>query len=121
MGIGVFVSQPLLRAKPENIFEDEFEETPIQYLLSRKDSIYTALKDIEFDYTTGKLSEEDYGALREKFTAEAADVLKEIDEAESAASRPAKRKKAAGSACAECGFKAQPGDHFCQSCGSRLA
>lgn len=124
MGIGVFVAQPLLRAKPENILNDEYEESPMQHLLSRKDSIYTALKDLEFDFSTGKLSDGDYEALREKFSTEAADVLKEIDETESgvkSAKKSAKRKKTAPSVCGTCGFKPQPGDRFCQSCGSPLA
>jgi len=124
MGIGAFVSQPLLRAKPENILNDEYEESPMQHLLSRKDSIYTAMKDLEFDYSTGKLSDEDYAALREKSAGEAAEVLREIDEMESgakSAKKPAKRPKIAVPFCTACGFKLKPGDRFCQSCGSPLA
>ena len=119
-GIGVFVGQPFFRPRPENILNDEYADTPMQHLLSRKDSIYTALKDLEFDFSTGKLSDEDNEALREKFSAEAADVLKQIDELEAGAKKPAKSKKAAA-ACEACGFQIKPGDRFCQSCGSQLS
>lgn len=121
VGVGLFVAQPLLQAGPKNISDEEYEESPMHNLLSRKDSIYTAMKDLEFDYSTGKLSEQDYEALRGRFAAEAAVVLKEIDENGSRAKKPAKRKKTASSFCTACGFKSQPGDRFCQSCGSPLA
>ena len=120
-GIGVFVAQPFFRPRPENILADEYADTPMQHLLSRKDSIYTALKELEFDFSTGKLSDEDYEALREKFSGEAADVLMQIDEVEADAKKPAKSKKAAAGACETCGFKIKPGDRFCKSCGSQLA
>jgi len=46
---------------------------------SRKDSLLTAIKDIEFDYGLGKLSREDFEELHGKYRAEAAGILKEID------------------------------------------
>ena len=46
---------------------------------SRKDSLLTAIKDIEFDYGLGKLSREDYEELHGKYRMEAAGLLKEID------------------------------------------
>ncbi|HSC35488.1 MAG TPA: zinc-ribbon domain-containing protein, partial [Thermodesulfobacteriota bacterium] len=44
-----------------------------------KDSLLTAIKDIEFDYGLGKLSREDFEELHGKYRAEAAGLLKEID------------------------------------------
>lgn len=123
IGVGVFVAQPLLAARSGEIFDDEFRESPLQHLLARKDSIYTAIKDVEFDYSTGKLSEEDYRSLREKFSAEAAEVLQEIDETASgakSAKKQGKGKKSARTACGACGFRAKPGDKFCKSCGTPL-
>ncbi|MGH7849563.1 MAG: zinc-ribbon domain-containing protein, partial [Thermodesulfobacteriota bacterium] len=46
---------------------------------SRKDSLLTAIKDIEFDYGLGKLTREDYEELHGKYRSEAAGLLKEID------------------------------------------
>ena len=124
IGLGVFVSQPLLRARPENILQDEYVDTPLHHLLSRKDSIYTAMKDLEFDYSTGKLSDEDYEALRDKFERQAAEALKDIDDLGAGVKRrPAKQKKETvkDPVCEACGFKYGPDDKFCQSCGTQLA
>ena len=48
-------------------------------LNSRKDSLLTAIKDIEFDYGLGKLSRDDFEELHGKYRVEAAALLKEID------------------------------------------
>jgi hypothetical protein len=125
MGIAVFVSTPLLQARTGRLFKDQFAEAPMHHLLSRKDSIYMAIKDLEFDYSTGKLSEEDYQELREKFALEASDVLREIDELSKGGSTAAAEPKGSpeknkAKACSDCGFKIEPGDSFCQSCGTKL-
>ena len=121
LGAALYIGRPLLAARQGDMLNDDYAETPMQHLLVRKDSIYTAMKDLEFDYTTGKMSEEDYAGLREKFAGQAAEVLKEIDDFSKTAKSPAakgKKKAAAGSFCEACGFKAKPGDRFCQSCGA---
>jgi hypothetical protein len=53
----------------------------LRELHSRKDSLLSAINDIEFDHGLGKLSTPDYKDLSRKYRAEAAQVLKEIDEA----------------------------------------
>jgi hypothetical protein len=49
-------------------------------LLARKDAALAALKDLEFDYRTRKLSLEDYEELRAIYRVEAAEVLKAMDQ-----------------------------------------
>ncbi|HEB12850.1 MAG TPA: zinc ribbon domain-containing protein [Actinobacteria bacterium] len=118
-GVAIYVSQPLLRARSENLYVDDFEETPLQPLLVRKDLIYSAIKELEFDYNTGKLSNDDYNDLREKYATQAAEVLKEIDDLEAGGKSDKGRKSK--TACPECGFKIKKGDRFCQSCGNEVA
>ena len=50
-------------------------------LLARKEAAYSALKELEFDYRTRKLSPEDYEELRAVYRLEAAEVLKAMDQA----------------------------------------
>lgn len=49
-------------------------------LVARKEAALSALKDLEFDYRTRKLSEEDYEELRAVYRVEAAEVLKAMDQ-----------------------------------------
>lgn len=49
-------------------------------LLAQKEAAYSALKDLEFDYRTRKLSAEDYEELRAIYRVEAAEVLKAMDQ-----------------------------------------
>lgn len=118
-GIAFFISYPLLRRHPEAVGEEYYEETPMHVLLSRKNSVYTGIKDLEFDYKTGKISDEDYGELRSKLEGQAVDVLKAIDELEKG-KEPAARKagERARLFCTACGFQYEEDDRFCPSCGT---
>ncbi|OGB95160.1 MAG: hypothetical protein A3G35_02645 [candidate division NC10 bacterium RIFCSPLOWO2_12_FULL_66_18] len=49
-------------------------------LLARKEAAYSALKELEFDYRTRKLSQEDYEELRAVYRVEAAEALKAMDQ-----------------------------------------
>lgn len=58
--------------------EDSISEK-LKSLNNRKESLYSAITDIEFDYGLGKLSKEDFEELDNKYKLEAAAVLKQID------------------------------------------
>lgn len=119
-GAGMFILDPMLRKKSASAYSDDYAETPMHHLLSRKDSIYTAMKDLEFDYKTGKLSDDDYNGLRAKFLAEAAGVLEQIDTLTGKGGERRAASKAAGNKCEDCGFVYEKGDRFCPSCGAKV-
>ncbi len=48
-------------------------------LEARREALYAALKDLEFDHEMGKLSAGDYAALRERYTVQAVAVLQQLD------------------------------------------
>lgn len=48
-------------------------------LLARREALYTALRDAEFDHAMGKLAAEDYQILQHQLTLEAAQVLRQLD------------------------------------------
>tara|TARA_B100000686_G_scaffold295208_1_gene325905 strand:- start:422 stop:736 length:315 start_codon:yes stop_codon:yes gene_type:complete len=50
-----------------------------KHLLVRKEEILLSIKELEFDYKTGKLSQEDYKSSQRKLEAEALETLEEID------------------------------------------
>jgi hypothetical protein len=63
-------------------------------LLAEKEMIYAAIQELDFDLESGKLSAEDHEALRQRHEAQAAVVLKRIDELQ-AAVRPAEKSQSA--------------------------
>jgi hypothetical protein len=123
------VLRPLIwPAAPEDpVFEPvEQEETPRGVAL-------LALKEIEFDRETGKLSDEDYRFLKEKYTAEALEALRAEERAKAPddvealiAHRVRALRSAAASAppgarvCVTCGPRPEPDAAFCSTCGSKL-
>ena len=103
---------PLLRPMPMAPVPEwdlpDLEET-------RKGQALIALKEIEFDLATGKLSDADFAELKRKFTSEAVAAIRE-EKGEQVA--PAK--VAAGTACPRSGPRPERDAHFCSTCGSSL-
>lgn len=58
---------------------DPEAETPRSLLLQEQARLYADLKELEFDYQAGRLSETDYQDLRRDLQNQAATVLKELD------------------------------------------
>jgi hypothetical protein len=77
----VFVARPLLR--PAQGAEALEEPDPGERLrvraLERRDRALAALKELEFDHRTGKVSDEDYRALVGPLRREAAEALRELE------------------------------------------
>ena len=61
------------------------EKTRLGYLYERKEVIYENLRDLNFEYKAGKFPDIDFQAMRSTLEAEAAQVLAEIEQLESAA------------------------------------
>jgi len=51
----------------------------LDQLMERRDIIYDNLRDLKFEYRTGKFAEEDYEQMKQSLEAEAALVLAEIE------------------------------------------
>jgi hypothetical protein len=55
------------------------EESPREKLLTERNTVLTAMRDLDFDFQTGKLLEADYRAMREKYAARGVEILRELD------------------------------------------
>ncbi len=86
----LYVAYPFL-VETEERAQREQEETALQKAEKRKDDIIATIKDIEMDFRMGKLSEEDYQALKSQQEFEAVAVLQEIDKLEQQARRKTKK------------------------------
>jgi hypothetical protein len=94
--------------------------------LSARAVAVRALKEIEFDRATGKLSDADYDALRVKYTAEAIAALRAGEpgsgkrEGGSVGAHPLPAPRSPLPVCSTCGSRPERGAVFCSSCGRRL-
>jgi hypothetical protein len=71
--------------RPDDVETGE-EKTRALYLQERKDATYENLRDLNFEYKAGKLSEQDYGVQRAALEDEAAAILAELESIEKARS-----------------------------------
>jgi len=92
----------------------------------------TALKEIEFDRETGKLSDADYEQLKARYTSAAVDALRAetarsaSDDVEAMIAGRVRSLRSGASAppdptpCPTCGPRPEPDAVFCSTCGLRL-
>lgn len=86
-----------------------------------RERVLSALRDLDFDFKTGKIVEEDYQPLRSQLLLEAARLMDaEKKEEEQLESLIQSRRTSRKVACPKCGKKIALSDVFCSSCGTRL-
>ena len=99
---------------------------PAQHLEGRKAAIYENLRDLNFEYRVGKLSDEDYQRTKKELQAELAAVMAEIDQihgrSPAAATAPAVLQAKADTArvCPHCNAKFDKPLKFCGECGKAM-
>jgi len=71
---------PFFYGKLKEVPVETYMNRRLTELLSRKEALYSAIKELDFDFKTNKLSEKDYKDLKERYRGDALLVLKEIDE-----------------------------------------
>jgi hypothetical protein len=141
LGTGYWIIRPLLRpSRYDRTLVPKKDET-LKQLEVQKEGAYSAIRELEFDLKMGKLSSEDFEALKNQYTQEAVNYLKEIDklqtnnptnsslsaedieaeiEREVVVLSTKKRKKVDHMYCTQCGSKASRKARFCFSCGAEL-
>ncbi|NOZ05444.1 MAG: hypothetical protein GXP41_03705 [Chloroflexi bacterium] len=78
-----FVALPLVRREEISGENSLAAINPaLEELLFDREVTYAAIKDLEFDHTMGKLSQEDYQRLDHQYRARAVNILKELEEVE---------------------------------------
>jgi hypothetical protein len=127
VGVLAFV----LFVRPQDLPRDE-ATSPVQHLEDRKATIYDNLRDLNFEYRLGKLSEADYNKTKLTLQNELAGVLAEIDRILKVAPPAAKAAAAAAAAksakpelellkCPHCGAKFDKPMKFCGECGKSMS
>lgn len=129
------VLHPVVTGRQAVLHRDEEEESEAR---SRKRTALRALRDVEYDFQTGKMDEEDYARFKSELASEALAAIEEEEarsgapgtgngrggasaddalEAEISRYREALRE---GSTCPGCGAANESAARFCSSCGIRL-
>ena len=120
-----FVVYPFFKRRPSTLsfIEDERE----QELHLKRDTAYSMLKEMEFDFQSGILTEEDYHELEARYKEKAIsilkalDSLKEDDRVEDEIEKQVKKlRRSQGHFCPQCGTKQPAGARFCAQCGASL-
>ena len=134
---GAYVLMPLF-SEPKTASDiDLLAETELDRLLHRKAVIYRNLKDLEFEYAMGRLTEADFHRLEADYKNDAAGILAKLDQLGASegldeaiekeiASRkaklfgPASTQAQKALRCPSCGSEVVAGKKFCADCGQRI-
>lgn len=95
--------------------------SPVAHLEERKATIYDNLRDLNFEFRLGKLSQSDYDKTKLTLQNELAQVMAAIEAGLGAAAPPvAPPQPAPGRVCPHCGAKFEKALKFCGECGKSM-
>jgi hypothetical protein len=113
----------IFRIRTQDLPEPE-AVSPFHHLEVRRAAIYESLRDLQFEYRVGKLSDADYQSTKQGLQSQLAGILAEIDRIKSELPQPkavAQSKKSAPSkTCPHCGAKFDKALKFCGECGKSM-
>ena len=141
-----FIARPFIGSDDGNDAESGSSHAVMRKradLLAERNRVYGAIRDLDVDYKTNKVSAVDYAAQRHELVAHGVEVLQQLDAlpaADEAAledpveaaivafqaggtaeAAPASARQAGHTMfCPRCGERVEAGDQFCVSCGARL-
>ena len=99
--------------------------SPTQHLDERRAAIYENLRDLQFEYRVGKLSDADYAQTKLVLQKELAQVISETDRMMKGLPPEAAplvlKKAAAAFSCPHCGAEFASAMRFCGQCGKEIA
>lgn len=77
--VSAFICLPFFRACNNDEFNTFDGASPLEKLSEKKDIYISEIRDIEFDYGLGKLSENDYKELLGSYKAKAAEIMEKAE------------------------------------------
>ena len=129
-----FTAEPLLATESSAGATLPIDVTPLADLKRRRLVLYENLKDLEFEFQSGKIASPDYQSLRENYLGEAAALMVVSQDAEQLkhtdtlikrrGCRPARGTHSPPPRdyrCPHCGFENPVPVKFCGECGEKIA
>jgi hypothetical protein len=125
--VAIAVIAFILGVRPKDLPAPE-PVSPFAHLDERKAAIYENLRDLQFEFRVGKLSDADYQHTKQDLQKELAAVLAEIDQIKEKLSqgKPQTARKTEmppkpiGFVCPSCGSKFDKDLKFCGECGKPM-
>jgi hypothetical protein len=127
--IAILVIVFVLGVRPKDLPEPE-PVSPFRHLDERKAAIYENLRDLQFEYRVGKLSDVDYQQTKQDLQKELASVMAEVDRLKEelkgqpalAAAAPKTRAKLESDprTCPHCNARFDRELKFCGECGKPM-
>jgi hypothetical protein len=133
-GLVIFLGEPLVRREQATL-PISAQALEAEQLSLHKETLYTAIRDLDFDYHTGKVDQQDYTVLRQQLEDEAIQILQALDnvdplaaldselERQIAALRQPFADEAVGPTwcqCPRCDTRVPGDERFCAACGQTL-
>jgi hypothetical protein len=139
--VAAYVARPLFERRSGGNQGHAVEASTRAQLTTRREAIYALIRELDADFQTGKINDQDHQALRKGYVAEGVSVLKQLDalagkdsrsalEAEierrvlavreARATVPAGGPETSPRFCTQCGHPADREDRFCARCGTSL-
>ncbi|MBN1887687.1 MAG: zinc ribbon domain-containing protein [Thermoflexales bacterium] len=150
VAVAAYVAEPLVRGRRSEI-RDQRSKIRDPHGASEIETSYRttleAIRELDFDFQTGKIVEEDYRTLRERYVSQGAALLQRLDQLDSSAPEAARQRRAPAPSgetvsdqiealvmarrkpgsqarpaqtCPACGQPCRAEDRFCGKCGARL-
>ncbi len=121
-----FITYPFFKQRGRSA--DSPEDEKLREFHSKRNTAYSMLKELEFDFQSGILTEEDYRELEARYKRKAITILRNIDDSEKGTNVEEEIEKqilelrqSKGQFCPQCGTRHQEGDRFCPRCGANLS
>ena len=126
--IAIAVIAFILGVRAQDLPEPE-PESPFLHLDERKAAIYENLRDLQFEYRVGKLSDQDYQNTKKDLQKDLAAVLAEVDALKTrlalgtglvGQALPPAKQSLNDYSCASCGAHFEKPLKFCGECGKPM-
>lgn len=139
--VAAFVARPILNQASQR--GEMASADSADSLIAQREAVLIELRDLDFDHSTGKVSEDDFATQRARLVAKGSEILRDLDRLSNAPTTPdddierlvrarrkgSARERLAQSAtalapavplCPNCHQPIKSNDKFCAKCGSQL-
>ncbi len=122
---GIILADPFLKRRQKAEVKTTFPKTSLS---DRSQEVLLTLRDLDFDFQTGKLTEMDYDRIRSDHIAQAATLIQDmkgrdamLDDALEKKVRTYRPSLATNSKCPRCEETLLPEAKFCSKCGLEIS